>query len=216
MGRLLKRISRVRPHNAPSISALTVKTFLNKHGAVQISHPPYSPDLTQAVFFFFPTVKTALKGKRFQDWTLFLRRPLLTVFKNFLNDATNYSSRRRLLWIEIKQILITLYSLFIFSHQSQNFIAWPHNRVFAPSCFLNSEYSRRLCGNVSLFNKEHFDGCKGELRNIIGWAYLGSKLFITMTKVQKMKDIKRKIPIFHYMKTEDYFCEQDSFFLKSK
>jgi hypothetical protein len=79
IGRLLKRISRARPQvrlegswfllhdNAPSHSALAVKIFLAKHGVVEISHPPYSPDLAPVDFFLFPTVKTALKGKRFQD-----------------------------------------------------------------------------------------------------------------------------------------------------
>jgi histone-lysine N-methyltransferase SETMAR len=77
--RLLKRISWVRPQfraedswfllhdNSPSHSALVVKTFLAKHGVVEISHPPYSPDLAAADFFLFPMVKTALKGKGFQD-----------------------------------------------------------------------------------------------------------------------------------------------------
>jgi hypothetical protein len=63
IGRLLKRTSRVRPQfraegswlllhdNAPSHSALVVKTFLAKHGVVEISHPPYSPGLTSADFF---------------------------------------------------------------------------------------------------------------------------------------------------------------------
>jgi hypothetical protein len=62
IGRLLKRISRVRPQfraegswfllhdNAPSHSALVVKPFLAKHGAVEISHPRYSPDLAPADF----------------------------------------------------------------------------------------------------------------------------------------------------------------------
>jgi histone-lysine N-methyltransferase SETMAR len=53
--------------NAPSYSALAVKIFLPKHGVVEIRHSPYSPDLAPADFFLFPTVKTALKGKRFQD-----------------------------------------------------------------------------------------------------------------------------------------------------
>jgi hypothetical protein len=44
-----------------------VKTFLAKHGVVEISHPPCSPDLAPADFFLCPTVKSALKGKRFQD-----------------------------------------------------------------------------------------------------------------------------------------------------
>jgi histone-lysine N-methyltransferase SETMAR len=79
IGRLLKGISRVRPQfraegswfllhdNAPSHSALVAKTFLANHGVVEISHPPYSSDLAPEDLFFFPTVKTALKGKRFQD-----------------------------------------------------------------------------------------------------------------------------------------------------
>jgi hypothetical protein len=53
--------------NAPSHSALVVKIFLVKHSIVEISHPPYSRDLAPTDYFLFPTVKTALKGKRFQD-----------------------------------------------------------------------------------------------------------------------------------------------------
>jgi hypothetical protein len=46
-----------------------LKTFLAKHNAVEISHPPtpYSPDPAKRIFILFPTVKTALKGKKFQD-----------------------------------------------------------------------------------------------------------------------------------------------------
>jgi hypothetical protein len=79
IGRLLKRTSRVRPQfrtesswfllhdKAPSHSTLVVKIFLANHGVVEISHPSYSPDLEPLDFFLLPTVKTALKGKRFQD-----------------------------------------------------------------------------------------------------------------------------------------------------
>jgi hypothetical protein len=111
IGRLLNRISEVRSQfraegswfllhdNAPSHSALVVKTFLTKHGA-ETSHPPYSPELASPDFFLFATVKTALKGKRFQDvedikknvtaeLNAVLWRPLLTVFKNVLKAATN-------------------------------------------------------------------------------------------------------------------------------
>jgi hypothetical protein len=52
--------------NAPSHSALVVKTFLAKQAVMEISHPPYSPDLALAIFFPFPAAKTFLKGKRFQ------------------------------------------------------------------------------------------------------------------------------------------------------
>jgi hypothetical protein len=73
IGRLLDRISRVRPQfltegswfllhdNAPSRSALAVKKFLAEHSVVEISHSPYSPDLAPVDFFLFPTVKTAIK-----------------------------------------------------------------------------------------------------------------------------------------------------------
>jgi uncharacterized membrane protein YccF (DUF307 family) len=105
IGRLLKRISWVRPQfwfllhgNALSHSALVVKTCLATNGVIEIRHPPYSPGLVPADFFLFPTVKTALKGNRFQDvedikknvtaeLNAVIWRLLLTVFKNFLNDA---------------------------------------------------------------------------------------------------------------------------------
>jgi hypothetical protein len=54
-------------NNAPSNSALVAKTFLAKHGVVEIIHPYHSPDVTASDFFLFPKVKTALKGKRFID-----------------------------------------------------------------------------------------------------------------------------------------------------
>jgi histone-lysine N-methyltransferase SETMAR len=64
IGRLLKRISLMRPQfraegswfllhdNAPSHCALVVKIFLAKYCVVEVSHPPYSPDLAQADIFF--------------------------------------------------------------------------------------------------------------------------------------------------------------------
>jgi histone-lysine N-methyltransferase SETMAR len=73
IGKLLKLISRVRPRfraegswfflhrNALSYSTLVVKIFLAKHGAVEISHPPYSPELASADILFI-TVKNVLKG----------------------------------------------------------------------------------------------------------------------------------------------------------
>jgi histone-lysine N-methyltransferase SETMAR len=77
-----------------------VKTFLAKHSVVEIRHPPYSPDLTPADFFLFPTVKTALEGKRFQDVEDIKKNlmaelnavpleALADCFQALLNDATN-------------------------------------------------------------------------------------------------------------------------------
>lgn len=77
-GRLWKHISRVRPqfrtegtlfllhNNAPSHSALVVKKFPGKHGVLELSHPPCSPDLSPADFFLFPMVKTEPKERDFQ------------------------------------------------------------------------------------------------------------------------------------------------------
>jgi hypothetical protein len=76
IGRLLKRISWVRPQfraegswfllheNAPSHFGLVIKTFLARHRVLGMSYPPH---LAPADFFLFPMVKTVLKGKRFQD-----------------------------------------------------------------------------------------------------------------------------------------------------
>jgi hypothetical protein len=38
-------------------SAMTVKYFLVNHGIVEMSHPPYSPDLLPADCFLFPERK---------------------------------------------------------------------------------------------------------------------------------------------------------------
>jgi hypothetical protein len=40
--------------------------YLAKHQTSVVPHPPYSPDLTPAAFFFLPILKTTLKGRRFQ------------------------------------------------------------------------------------------------------------------------------------------------------
>lgn len=79
MSRLLKRISRIRPHynrkgswsllhdNAPSHNSIIVKSFMAKKGVLVINHPPYSPDLAPADFMLFPKLKGILKGRKFHD-----------------------------------------------------------------------------------------------------------------------------------------------------
>ncbi|GBM11269.1 hypothetical protein AVEN_267831-1 [Araneus ventricosus] len=71
--RLLARIRRVRPHlnqpgswfllhnNARPHVATLIKWFLAQHGVIELSHPPYSPDLSPPDFFLFPKLKVALK-----------------------------------------------------------------------------------------------------------------------------------------------------------
>ncbi|EFN68500.1 Histone-lysine N-methyltransferase SETMAR, partial [Camponotus floridanus] len=53
--------------NAPSHSALSVKSFFAKHKITVLDHPPYSPDLAPCDYFLFPKVKSELKGTRFQS-----------------------------------------------------------------------------------------------------------------------------------------------------
>ncbi len=48
--------------NAPSHTANLTKTFMARKGIRTIRHPPYSPDLAPADFFFFPKAKEALSG----------------------------------------------------------------------------------------------------------------------------------------------------------
>jgi hypothetical protein len=53
--------------NAPCHAALSVKEFLAKHSIPVVPHQPCSPDLAPCDFFLFPRLKSAMKGKRFQD-----------------------------------------------------------------------------------------------------------------------------------------------------
>ena len=46
--------------------ALLIREFLTKHEATVVPKPPSSPDLAPAEFFFFPKLKSSLKGRRFQ------------------------------------------------------------------------------------------------------------------------------------------------------
>ena len=52
-------------NNALAHTSMLVCEFLAKYKTVIMPQPPYSQDLTPADFFFFPKLKTPLKGKRF-------------------------------------------------------------------------------------------------------------------------------------------------------
>lgn len=79
LAQLRERIRKKRPElwknkswllhqdNAPAHSALSVQTFLAKHGIPVLRHAPYSPDLAPCDFYLFPKVKSALKGTRFES-----------------------------------------------------------------------------------------------------------------------------------------------------
>jgi hypothetical protein len=75
-------------------------------------------------------VGTALKERGFRMLKILRKtwRPNRTLSlgwfsKTFRTMQPMYLSRRKLLWIEIKQIFISLYFLFLLSHQSNKFIA---------------------------------------------------------------------------------------------
>ncbi|GFV41153.1 mariner Mos1 transposase [Trichonephila clavipes] len=51
----------------PAHTTNLVQKFLTKHGAIQVSRPPYSPDMSPSDFFLFPKIKNTSKGHRFQD-----------------------------------------------------------------------------------------------------------------------------------------------------
>jgi transposase len=55
--------------NAPAHQSVLVKGFLAKNNVTTLNHSPYSPDLTQADYYRFPPLKSALKGRLFGDVT---------------------------------------------------------------------------------------------------------------------------------------------------
>ncbi|QQP36253.1 Mariner Mos1 transposase, partial [Caligus rogercresseyi] len=54
-------------NNAPCHMANSTKEFLAKKGIKVIDHPPYSPDLAPADFFYFPVMKKMLEGVEIVD-----------------------------------------------------------------------------------------------------------------------------------------------------
>ncbi|XP_072765112.1 uncharacterized protein [Anoplolepis gracilipes] len=50
-----------------NIKALSVKQFLVEKRIATLEHSPYSPDLAPCDFFFFPKIKSVLKGTRFES-----------------------------------------------------------------------------------------------------------------------------------------------------
>ena len=52
--------------NAPSHKRVLVQDFLKEEKVVQLSHPPYSPDLSPIEVFLFPLLKKTLSGRRYE------------------------------------------------------------------------------------------------------------------------------------------------------
>ena len=49
--------------NAPAHKCVLVQDFLKEEKVVQLSHPPYSPDLSLCDFFLFSLLKKTLSGR---------------------------------------------------------------------------------------------------------------------------------------------------------
>ena len=56
-------------NNAPAHRSVQVKDFLAKNGVTTFGHPLYSSDLAPADLYLFPSLKSALKRRRFCDAT---------------------------------------------------------------------------------------------------------------------------------------------------
>ena len=48
-------------------TCVLVQDFLKEEKVVQLSHPPYSPDLSPCDFFLFPLLKKTLSGRRYES-----------------------------------------------------------------------------------------------------------------------------------------------------
>jgi hypothetical protein len=53
--------------NAPTQKMLSVKQYLVQKSFTEMEHPPLPPDLVPNDFWLFLKLKSALKGRRFQD-----------------------------------------------------------------------------------------------------------------------------------------------------
>lgn len=61
----ISNTSCVHHDNSPSHTAFNVMENLTKRWLATLSQQPYSSDLVSHVFFFFPRIKTELKGQHF-------------------------------------------------------------------------------------------------------------------------------------------------------
>ena len=52
---------------APAHKCVLVQDFLKEEKVVQLSHPPYSPDLSPCDFFLFPLLKKTLFGHCYES-----------------------------------------------------------------------------------------------------------------------------------------------------
>jgi hypothetical protein len=84
--------------NAPARSAFSVGEFLAKNNTILVPHPPYSPDFAPCDFFLSPKLKMALKGTRFNDFTIIQTKPRDALAQFQTADFRKYLERWRYHW----------------------------------------------------------------------------------------------------------------------
>jgi hypothetical protein len=67
-----------------------------KKSITEIEHPPYSPDLTPNDFWLYPKVKSALKGRRFQNIEDILKN--ITTLRAIQQEFQKWSQRWQHRW----------------------------------------------------------------------------------------------------------------------
>ena len=53
--------------NAPVHKCVLIQDLFKEENVVQLSHPPYSPDLSPCDFFLFPLLKKTLSGRHYES-----------------------------------------------------------------------------------------------------------------------------------------------------
>ena len=74
--------------NAPAHKCVLVQDFLKEENVVQLSHPPYSPDLSLCNFFLFPLLKKILTGCRYESRSALVVQ-FTSVFRVYLKRPTS-------------------------------------------------------------------------------------------------------------------------------
>ena len=74
--------------NAPAHKCVLLQDFLKEEKVVQLSHPPYSPDLSPCDFFLFPLLKKTLSGHRYESQSA-LGSAIYYVFRVYLKRPTS-------------------------------------------------------------------------------------------------------------------------------
>jgi hypothetical protein len=67
---MTERADKLHHDNAPAHSTALVQAFWAKDHITQVCQPPYSPDLAPCDFWFFPKLKSPLKGRGFVNATV--------------------------------------------------------------------------------------------------------------------------------------------------